>query len=45
MRSIESIFVIGPSNILFGSVHRCKFEPGNFTVWGSEGVKHNETPA
>ena len=45
MRSIESRFVIGPSNILFGSVHKCNFEAGNCTTWGSEGVKHNETPA
>ena len=38
MLSVESRFVIAPSNILFGSVHRCNFEPGNFTGWGSEGV-------
>ena len=36
MHSVESRFVTGPSNILFGGVHRCTFQPGNFTVWGSE---------
>ena len=35
MHSIESRFVIGPSNILFVGV----YVPGNLTGWGSEGVK------
>ena len=39
MDSIESRFVIGPSNILFGGVYACNFQPGNFTGCGSEGVK------
>ena len=37
--SIESGFVIGPSNILFAAVYACTFQPGNVTDWGSEGVK------
>ena len=41
MRSIESRFVIGSSNILFGSVYGYAFEPGHFTGLGNEGV--NET--
>ena len=39
MHSVESRFVIGPSNILFGSVYVCTFQPGNYTGWGSEEVK------
>ena len=38
MHSIESRFDLGPSNILFGGVIVCTFQPGNFTGWGSEGV-------
>ena len=38
IRSIESRFVIGPSNIPFADM--CTFQPGNFTGCGSEGVKH-----
>ena len=38
MHSIESTFVLGPQNILFGGVHVCIFQPGNFTGWGNEGV-------
>ena len=37
--SIKSRFVTGPSNILFASLHVSTFQPGNFTGWGSEGVK------
>ena len=36
--SIESRRAIGPENILF-TVRPCIFQPGNFTGWGSEGVK------
>ena len=36
---MEIRFVIEPSNILFGGVYVCTFQPGNFTGWGSEGVK------
>ena len=32
MHSIESRFVIGPSDILFASLYVCTFQPGNFTV-------------
>ena len=39
MHTIKSRFVIGPSNILFASLYVCTFKPGNFTGWGSEGVK------
>ena len=39
MLSIKSRLVIGQSNILFGGVYVCTFQPGNFTDWGSEGVK------
>ena len=39
MYSTESRFVIGPSDILFGVVYVCTFQPGNFTGWSSEGVK------
>ena len=38
MHSIESRLVIGPSGILFGGVY---FQPGNFTGWGSDGVKYD----
>ena len=38
--SIESRFATGPSSILFGGVYVCTFQPGNFTGWGSEEVKH-----
>ena len=34
MHSVESTFVIGPSNILFGGVYLYTFQPGNFTGWG-----------
>ena len=37
MHNIESRFVIGPSNILFGGVHVCTFQPGNFTGGDREG--------
>ena len=39
MHSIQSRFVIGPLNILFAGVYVSIFQPGNFTGWGSEGVK------
>ena len=38
MHSIESRFVIGPSDILFDGVYGCTFQPRNFTGWDSEGV-------
>ena len=38
MHSVESRLVIEPSNVLFGSLYVCTFQPGNFTGWGSEGV-------
>ena len=40
MHSVESRFVIGPSNTLSDGVYydMCTFQPGNFTCWGSEGV-------
>ena len=38
MHSVESRFVMGPSNILFAGVYVCTFQPGNFTGCGSEGV-------
>ena len=38
------LFVTGPSNILFGGVYMCTFQPGNFTGWGSDGVKKVLTP-
>ena len=39
--SIDSRFVIlGLSNILFAGVYVCTFQPGDFTGWGSEGVKN-----
>ena len=41
MPSIESGFVIGPSNILFTGVYGCTIQPENFTGWGSEGVKQD----
>ena len=31
MHSIESRFVIGPSNILFAGVYEFTFQPGQFT--------------
>ena len=37
--SIESRFVIGPSNMQFEGVYACPFQPGNVTGCGSEGVK------
>ena len=37
MYSIESRFVIGPSNILFACVYVCTFQPGNFTGRNSKG--------
>ena len=39
MHSIENRFVIGPSDVLFGGVGVCTFQPGNFTGQGSDGVK------
>ena len=39
MDSIESRFVIGPSNILSAGVYVCTFRPGNFTGCSNEGVK------
>ena len=39
LRSVESRFVIGPSNLLSAGVYDCTFQPGNFTGWVSEGVK------
>ena len=39
IHSIDSGFVTGPSNILSAGAYVCIFEPGNFTGWGSEGVK------
>ena len=36
--NIESRFVIGPSNIPFGGVCVCIFQPVNFTGCGNEGV-------
>ena len=38
---LKARFVIGPPNILSGSVHVCTFEPGDFTGWGSGGVKQD----
>ena len=38
MYSIDSRFVLGPSNILFAGVYVCTFQPGHFTGWGGEGV-------
>ena len=31
--------VTAAENVLFVGVHPCTFQPGNFTGWGSEGVK------
>ena len=42
MHSAESRFVIGPSNVLFGSLYVCTFQPRIFTGWGSEGVNITE---
>ena len=39
MHSNKSRFVIGPSNILSEGVYAYTFQPGNFTCWGSEGVR------
>ena len=39
MHSVRRRFVAGPSNILFAGVYVYTFQPGNFTGWGSEGVK------
>ena len=39
MHSIDSRFVIGPSDTLFADVYVRTFLPGNFTGWGREGVK------
>ena len=39
MHSIESRFVTEPSNILFGGMYVSTFQPGDFTGWGSGGVK------
>ena len=36
----ESRLVIGPSTILFDGMYACTFQHGNFTRWGSEGVKN-----
>ena len=41
MRTIENRFVIGPSNILSASMYVCTLQPGNFTGFGSEGVKQS----
>ena len=38
MHSIESRFVIGPSNIPFAGAYVSTFQPRNFTGWDSEGV-------
>ena len=32
-------FVTGPSNVLLAGVYVYTFQPGNFTGWGSEGIK------
>ena len=40
MHSIESVLVIGPSNILSAGMYVCTFQPGNFT--GCEGKGVNE---
>ena len=37
--STEKRFVIRPENILFFEALPCIFQTGNFTRWGSEGVK------
>ena len=39
--SIESIFVTGPSSILFAGVYVCTFQPVNLTGWSSEGVNYD----
>ena len=39
MHHIECRFVTGPSDVLFAGVYVCTFLPGNFTGWGTEGVK------
>ena len=38
MHGIESRFVIGTSNLPFGVVYVCAFQPGNCIGGGSEGV-------
>ena len=38
MHSVESRFVIGPSDILSAGVYVCTFQPANFTGFGSEGL-------
>ena len=38
VHSIESKFVIGPSNILFGGGYVFTFDTGNVPGWVSEGV-------
>ena len=40
MHSTKSRCVIGMENIVCTRTHPCIFEPGNFTGWGSEGVKY-----
>ena len=42
MHSIDGRFVLGPSDTLFAGLYVCSFQPGNFTGWGSEGVKVKE---
>ena len=37
MYSIESRFVVGPSNILVACMYVCTSQPGNFTGWGGKG--------
>ena len=46
MHSIQSRFVIRPSNTLFGGVCVCvcTFQPGNSTGLGSEGVNGTLVP-
>ena len=43
MHSVGSRFVIGPSNILSAGMYVFTFQPGNFTGFGSEGVKQQNT--
>ena len=42
MHSAESGYVTEPSNVLSAGAYVCSFQPGNFTGWGSEGVKVSE---
>ena len=44
MHNIESRSVIGPSDILFGGVDVCTFQPGNFTGWGNVGFGVFDSP-